>query len=257
LKAGPRQEEIEAARGRVTLAQAERRLAANTFQRLQQLVNDNAVSRQEFDNAQEALEAALANAFVRQQELDLLEAGTREEELREAAARVEEARQIWQLMDHGYRSEEIEQAKAARDAAQAALAAIGRQKVELNITSPIDGTVEAIDLQPGDLVAPGAPVLSMLDSNHLWVRAYVPQNRVSVRVGQQVRVTVDSFPAQPFTGTLSFVARQAEFTPSNVQTLEERSKQVFRIKVTIEDQRDVLRPGMTADVWLEPIGNRE
>tara|TARA_R110002049_G_scaffold4601_4_gene31878 strand:+ start:116291 stop:117421 length:1131 start_codon:yes stop_codon:yes gene_type:complete len=257
LQSGPRKEEIEAARGRLVAAQVEKRLAEQTSTRLSRLVRENAVSKQEVDNAREALEAASANVDVRQQELNLLEAGTRPEELQEAAARVEEARQAWQLILRGYRPEEIEQAKAARDAAQAALDAIRKQKEELSIKSPIDGIVEAIDLQPGDMVAAGAPVLAMLDKSELWVRAYVPQNRVGIQVGQRVRVTVDSYPDQPFTGEISYVARQAEFTPSNVQTVEERSKQVFRIKVTIEHDRDQLRPGMMADVWLDSVSVKE
>ena len=257
LKSGPRQEEIEAARGRLVLAKAERKLADQTFQRVTRLTRENAVSRQEYDNAREALEAASANASVRQQELKLLQNGAREEELREATARVEEARQAWLLMERGYRSEEIERAKAARDSAKAALEAIRRRKEELNIKSPIDGIVEAMDLQPGDVVAAGAPVLSMLDKNKIWLRAYIPQSRVSVQVGQRVRLTVDGYPQEPFEGTVSFMARQAEFTPSNVQTPEERSKQVFRIKVAIDDHRDLLRPGMMADVWLDSLGERE
>ena len=257
LTQGPRKEEIEAARGRLVLAETAKRLAAQTFERQSKLARNNAVSTQELDNAKEALEAAAANVVVRQQELRLLEAGTREEELREAAANVEQARQAWQLMLHGYRPEEIEQAKASRDAAQAELDAIRRQKEELRIKSPIDGGIEALDLQPGDMVAPGAPVLSMLDRDQLWIRAYVPQNRVRVSIGQKVRLSLDSFPDESLMGTIVFVARQAEFTPSNVQTLEERSKQVFRIKVTIDHPSDQLRPGLMADVWLDSAGDEE
>jgi multidrug resistance efflux pump len=254
LRAGPRPQEIEAARARLASAEAEKRLAEQVYERLAVLVRTNAASQQDFDRAREALDASAAGVLVRQQELDLLVAGTREEELREAAGRVEEAHQAWQLMQHGYRQEEIAQTKALRDAAQAKLQAIRRQMDELVISSPIQGSVEAIDLQPGDMVAPGAPVLSMLNHNKLWVRAYVPQNR-PVQVGQQVRLTVDSYPDEPFAGTISFVARQAEFTPSNVQTPEERSKQVFRIKVAIENQQDRLRPGMMADVWFDATDN--
>jgi HlyD family secretion protein len=84
----------------------------------------------------------------------------------------------------------------------------------------------------------------------MWVRAYVPENRLNLQNGQKLRVTVDSFPGEDFIGTVSFVAREAEFTPSNVQTPEERSKQVFRIKVELESGLDKLRPGMAVDVWL-------
>ena len=92
--------------------------------------------------------------------------------------------------------------------------------------------------------------LSVIDTSRLWVRAYVPENRMALQVGQKLRVTIDSFGKESFTGTVTFVSRQAEFTPSNVQTPEERSKQVFRIKVELP-ANDRLRPGMSADVWLE------
>ena len=77
-----------------------------------------------------------------------------------------------------------------------------------------------------------------MDLSQLWVRAYVPENRMSLKVGDPVSVTVDSFPGEKFAARITFVSRQAEFTPGNVQTPEERSKQVFRIKVTLEAGRD-------------------
>jgi hypothetical protein len=88
----------------------------------------------------------------------------------------------------------------------------------------------------------------------LWVRAYLPE-RLQLKLGQTVPVTVDAFPDE-LTGEVTFVSREAEFTPSNVQTPEERSKQVFRIKVTLRDGLDQVRPGMSADVWLKPRGER-
>lgn len=253
LIAGPREQEIKAAQGRLTRAEAEQKLAEQALQRVSKLADNNASSKKELDSAREAQEASSANQFVREQELELLLAGTRDEEKREAKARLEEARQALLMMERGFRKEEVAQAKASRDAAQAALDAIQRQKEELLVRSPINGTVEALELQPGDMVAPGAPIISMLDQNHLWIRAYIPQNRMSVQVGQKVRLTIDSHPDAPWTGTISFVARQAEFTPSNVQTPEERAKQVFRTKILIDDNRNLLRAGMMADVWLDEL----
>ena len=101
------------------------------------------------------------------------------------------------------------------------------------------------------MAAANAPALSLMDLGNLWVRAYVPENHLNLQNGQKLSVTVDSFPGRKFAGHVSFVARQAEFTPNNVQTPEERSKQVFRVKVTLDEGLDVLRPGMAADVWLE------
>ena len=142
-------------------------------------------------------------------------------------------------------------AAAAVAGARAALEAIETQIAELTIRAPAAGVIEAVDLRPGDLVGAGTPAISIIESGRMWVRAYVPENHLDIQTGQVVDVSVDSFPGQVFRGRITFVARQAEFTPGNVQTPEERSKQVFRIKVTLEEGLDVLRPGMAADVWLE------
>jgi HlyD family secretion protein len=253
LEAGPREQEIDAAEGRVRVAESEVLLAKRVFERRAELFQKNAIAREEYDAASEELSSAQASLDVRKSELSLLEAGTREEEKREARAKVEEARQAWQLAVDGYRREEIEQATAARDAAQAALDVIREQQKELTVRSPIDGVIESLDLRQGDLVPAGAPVLSVLDNSHMWVRAYVPENRVGLRPGQHVDVTVDSLGPQRLQGEVTFVAREAEFTPSNVQTPEERSKQVFRVKIALTEQLDKLRPGMSADVWLDSV----
>jgi multidrug resistance efflux pump len=257
LKAGPRKQEIEAAKSRLVIADAELKFSQQNYDRQAELFQRNAVSREEFDRATERLDAAQATVTMRREELELLELGTREEELRQAEAQLEEAKQAWLLAKNGFRQEEIDEAAAARDAAEAALDAIKKQIAELEITSPVDGVVEALELQTGDLVPAGGPVLSVLDDRHLWVRAYVPQNRVGLQTGQRLVVRVDSFPEEDFLGKVTFISRQSEFTPANVQTPEERAKQVFRIKVTLESGHEKLRPGMAADVWLEPVVTEE
>lgn len=252
LENGPRLQEKEAARGQLKVAESTLKLAQQNHARISGLFQKGAAPREQFDEATEKLQAAQALLIVRQQELSLLEEGTRKEDIERARAELEEARHALALTEAGYRPEDIAAAQAARDAAQAALAAIRTRKQELQIVAPVDGTVEAQELQPGDLTLPGAPVLSMIDNQRLWVRAYLPENRLNVKLGQRLWVTVDSYPDKRFAGEVTFLARQAEFTPSNIQTFEERSKQVFRIKVTLKEGLDVLRPGMSADVWLEP-----
>jgi multidrug resistance efflux pump len=115
----------------------------------------------------------------------------------------------------------------------------------------VKGTIEALELEPGDLVPPDAPVVSIMDHGRLWVRAYVPEDELDLSVGDVLEVSTDSYSGERFGAKITFIARQAEFTPSNVQTPEERSKQVFRIKVELIEGVDRLRPGMAADVWLE------
>jgi multidrug resistance efflux pump len=157
------------------------------------------------------------------------------------------------LLEAGARKEDLAEARAMVASARAAVAAIQRQIAELSVRAPLDSVVEAVDLRPGDLIAPNAPLIALSDPSELWVRAYVPENRLDLRLGRQVAVRVDSFPGRRFAARISFISRTAEFTPSNVQTPEERSKQVFRIKATLEEGLDVLRAGMAADVFLEPL----
>lgn len=252
LKNGPRQQEIDAATSRVRIAEAELELARQNFQRVQSLRESRAVSEEEYDAAEKELQSARNTVVVRTKELEDLELGTREEEIAEAEAKLREAEAAWDLIKHGFRQEEIAAARAARDAAKAKLAALGERIEELVIKTPVDGTIEALELQPGDLVSPSAPVLSIMDTSNLWVRAYVPEDRLGLTpVGNKLPVTVDSYPGVEFPGKVTFVSRQGEFTPSNVQTPEERSKQVFRFKVTLLEGLDKLRPGMAADVWLD------
>jgi HlyD family secretion protein len=250
LTKGPREQEIEVAGRQLDVAKAQLDLAERNHARVSSLAGNKAAAEEELDRAGEQLKAATAMVALRGQELNLLEVGTRKEDLARIKAQVEETYQAWQLTENGYRSEDIAAAQAARDAAQFALDALRIQLDELKIESPLDGVVEALELQPGDLVAPSAPVLSLLDDQHLWVRAYVPQNRVGIQVGEKLKVVLDSFPDDELQGTVVFVSRQAEFTPSNVQTPDERSKLVFRIKVAVANPDRKLLPGMSADVWL-------
>ena len=256
----PRDEEVAAARARIKQANAQLELAQQSQQRLLDLYErqPQAVPQDQRDRAAEEVKVSLASVEVRQEELKILLAGTREEERREARAQRDEALAAWQLAKDGFRDEEIAEAEAALQAAEASVSVIEKQIEELTIRSQVDGIVEAMELQPGDPMSAGGAAMSVMDTGRLWVRAYVPQGQLQVQLGQRLDVTVDAYPDERFTGEVTFVSRQAEFTPSNVQTFEERAKQMFRIKVTLElpnnrnsPEEVKLRPGMTADVWLK------
>lgn len=250
LTKGPREEDIAVAEKQLELAQAEFKLAMLKHQRTEDLFAKQAATNDDLDRAATELRVARANVEARQEEFGKLKKGTREEDLDEAKAQLEEANQVWLLRQSGFRAEEKAQARAAVESAAAAVQVIERQLDELVIKAPVEGSIEAVELQPGDLVGANSPAISLMDSSHLWVRAFVPEDRLSVKVGDAVQVTVDSYPGERFAGRISFVSRQAEFTPGNVQTPEDRSQQVFRIKVALEEGLDRLRPGMSADVWL-------
>jgi multidrug resistance efflux pump len=250
--AGPRPLEIRMADDRVALAEADMTKAQFDYDRIQRLRDQGQASDEEIQTVTRGRAVAEANLAVARDQLALLKEGTRTEELAEARASLAETEQTLALLVAGPRAEEIAEAEALAEAAKADVAAVQQQVDELTIAAPFDGVVEAFDLDPGDLVAPGAPIASLLDPAILWVRAYVPENRLSLQIGQSVSLRVDAFPDRRFAGKISFIAREGEFTPSNIQTAEERSKQMFRIKVDLVEGLDILRPGMAADVFLEP-----
>ncbi len=250
LQNGTRPQEIEAAKAELQLAQSEEELALSRFQRAEGLFAKQASSREDLDAATTELRVARSRVQMKTEALALLSEGARVEEIRAAQARLDEATQAWKLLQAGNRPEEVAAARAVLEAAVAGEKVLARQAEELKIVAPVTGVVEAIELQPGDLVTPNAPALSLVDTSRLWVRAYVPENRLNLKIDQRVEVSVDSYPDRRFTGRISYIAREAEFTPRNIQTPEERSKQVFRIKVLLLDGLDVLRPGMSADVRI-------
>ncbi|MFO1023421.1 MAG: efflux RND transporter periplasmic adaptor subunit [Planctomycetales bacterium] len=255
LKNGPREQEIRSAEARRDERNAEYKLSQDKYQRGENLRAKGANTQQDLDQLETEMSVAQNALRAAREDLDLLKAGTRPEEIEEAAARLKESEAAAKLIREGNRREDIDQAVAAVQAAKSALAAIDQQIGELTVKSPVQGSVEAVDLRPGDLVGANTPAVTLLDRSRLWVRAYVPENRMGLQLDQVVTVTVDSFPNRRFKGRLTFISRQAEFTPGNVQTPEERSKQVFRIKVMLDDKED-LRPGMSADVWLQEIGRK-
>ncbi len=247
---GPRVEDIAAAQAQFDLAESELAMARLKHRRVEELFGKKTITQEEMDQANTELRVARSTSDAQREMLAKLKNGTRPEELTEARAQMEEAKQLWLLKKNGSRAEEIAEAEAGVKTAEAGMRAIERQIEELDVKAPIDGAIEAIDLQPGDLVGANAPVISIMDVTQLWVRAYLPENKLAVKIGDPVEVTVDSYPGERFAARVTFVSRQAEFTPGNVQTPEERSKQVFRIKVMLEAGRDRLRPGMAADVWF-------
>jgi len=252
LIAGPRPLEVSIAEDKVALARADLDKAKADFQRVERLFKQGQAADEEMTAATRAIGVAQARFEQAEHDLALLKEGARKEDVAEARGQLEEATQFLALLQAGARREEIAEAEAIAASARASVAAIRQQLAELVVSAPAESAVESIDLEPGDLIAPNAPVVTLVDESSLWVRAFVPENRLNIRQGHKVAVRVDSFPDRRFAGHITFIAREAEFTPSNVQTPEERSKQVFRIKVVLDEGRDVLRPGMAADVFLEP-----
>jgi multidrug resistance efflux pump len=254
LTAGPRPREIEIAREKLKIAQANLELAQSEHNRVTRLREEERAARTEFDVAIRELKRADAGVASAEQEVALLEEGTRKEDVAEARAALAETDQALNLLKEGNRPEDIAKAAAQVEAAEARVAAIKTQMNELTVVSPCDCVVEGIDLRPGDLVPASAPAVTLLDLSRLWIRSYVSESLLGkIHIGDRIPVRIDGFPDRRFMGRVTFIATDGEFTPRNIQTPEERSKQVFRIKLTLEDGHDVLRVGMAADVLFYEV----
>jgi multidrug resistance efflux pump len=171
-----------------------------------------------------------------------------------ATVKAATAREALRAADRGGRPEDVLAAQAALDQQRKRLDFLERQHRELVVAAPSDGIVEVLDLRPGDLVAKDQPVATLLEPGQIWVRVYVPETQLGrVRIGQPVAIQVDTFPDRAFAGRVIEVRTQAEYTPRNVQTVDQRADQVFGVKVAI-DARPELKPGMAAMVVLDEPG---
>jgi RND family efflux transporter MFP subunit len=138
--------------------------------------------------------------------------------------------------------------------ARAQLADIDAQLAEMQVTAPADSVLEVLSVKIGDVLPANREVATLLLTHHLWVRVYVPEPWLGlIKVGDPVRVRVDSFPRKDFEGTVEQVSRKAEFTPRNVQTVSDRIRQVFGVKVRLPSDDDRLRAGMAADVYFPNV----
>jgi HlyD family secretion protein len=140
--------------------------------------------------------------------------------------------------------------------ARAQLADIEAQLKEMQVVAPADSVVEVLSVKPGDILMPpfNQEVATLLLTGHLWVRVYVPESWLGlIKLGEHVRVRVDSYPHTDFDGVVEQINRQAEFTPRNVQTVADRIKQVFGVKIRLPSNDDRLRAGMAADVYFPNV----
>ena len=123
---------------------------------------------------------------------------------------------------------------------------------KLTIKSPANGQVLYQHVEQGQVVNPGTTLVTVLDPNDLWIKIYIPEARLNqVKVGGTANIMVDSYPDKKFKGQIQFVSDQAEFTPKNVQTKEERTTTVYAVKISVSEGKDQLKAGMPADVTLQ------
>ena len=226
LERGARPQEVVTAEAAVRGAATRAEEARLERERAMTLFEGGAISRQALDRAESALQVATATLQQAEEQLGLVQEGPRTETIR-----------------------------AQRAAAALARANVARAEAVLTnavITAPFDGVVTIRHREIGEAVTPGAPVLTLLDPDDRWVRIYVREDQIGlIRIGLAAEIVADTYPDRVYAGDVVFIGSEAEFTPRNVQTAEERIKLVYPVKVRITgDPNFELKPGVPADVTL-------
>jgi len=233
LQRGARPEELEQAVAAESAARRRLQEAAASAERTRALEQGGAASREQLDQAETAL------AVARSQQ--------------------EQAAQQLRMVRAGPRAERVSAQQAVVRQAESARAQVDAQLANAVIHAPFAGVVSVRHREPGETVGAGMPVVTVQNPGDRWVRIYVREDQVGrVALNQAARITADAYPGRSYPGRVSFINGEAEFTPRNVQTAEERVKLVYAVKVTITgDPRDELKPGVPADVRLvaPPVAN--
>jgi len=221
LVRGAQREDVVAARKALESARIRVDAARRDLRRAEQLHAGEAAPDQSVEDARAAVDLARSEAAARLAQLQKVVGGARAEELAAAAA--------------------------ARARAEGALAAVEDRLRDRVLEAPLAGTVLHRLVEPGEVARSAAPLLVIGDLAHPYLDVYVPEPRVAeAAVGAPVEVRADALPTRLLRGTVTHVASEAEFTPKNVQTAEQRARLVFRVRIDVEDPEGLLHPGMPA-----------
>lgn len=258
LQAGSRPQEIASAEAEVEHARSEMENLEREYKRQDELARDGVSSQEQLDRARTVFTLAKARLKEAEEKLKLVREGPRKEEIEQARQGLKEATERHALVKEGPRKEVIEQARAQLQQAQASLALAQVRLDYTTLISPFSGTVLSKNIEPGEFVAAGTPVVTAADLQDIWLRAYINETDLGrVKLGQKARVTADTYPGKIYDGKVSFIAGQAEFTPKNVQTEKERVKLVYRIKIVLSNPQLELKPGMPADAEILTGGEKD
>jgi HlyD family secretion protein len=237
LQAGARPEEIRQARAQaesavaeVAAADSELRAANDDVARFEALLVSKAGSRKQRDDAVTRRDVAAARVDA-------------------ARERVRAANEAVARLKAGARREELAAAQARIDAVDAQLASVRKNVADANLVAPVGGIVTSRLMDAGEIVNPRAPVVVVTDLDRAWANVYVDEPVVPrLKLGQGITLVTDA--QQRIDGKITFISPKAEFTPRNVQTAEERTKLVFRIKVTTDNRQGILKSGMPVEAEI-------
>jgi HlyD family secretion protein len=256
LKNGARPQEKLDAHAAVEAAASELDRAKKDWERAQTLYKNDDISTAQRDQYRKNFENADAMFNSAKQREDLVLAGPRVEQINAQAAQVERARGALKMAEASAielkrREEELATRRAEITRSKASVTLIDTQLSDTVAVSPVDGVVLVKAADVGEVLAPGTTVVTVGDIDHPWLRGYVNETDLGkVKIGSKVKVTSDSFNGKVYNGRVSFISSQAEFTPKQIQTQQERVKLVYRIKIDVENPGRELKSNMPVDAEI-------
>jgi HlyD family secretion protein len=260
LKNGSRPQEKLDAKAAVDSAASEVERAKKDWERAQTLFKNDDISAAQFDQYRNRFESAEAVLKQVKEREGLVLAGPRVEQIAGQGAQVARARGALKTAEANQlemkrREQELTTRRAESARSRASLSLIDSQLSDTVAISPVDGVVLVKAAHVGEVLAPGTTVVTVGDIEHPWLRGYVNETDLGkVKLGAKAKVTTDSYPGKVYSGRVTFIASEAEFTPKQIQTQQERVKLVYRIKIELENPRRELKSNMPADaeIVLEP-----
>jgi HlyD family secretion protein len=252
LEAGSRKQQIASAQANLQSANADRDRATSDYERARRLIASKTIPPQDYDRASATYAMAVQRARDAAEQLSLVQEGPRSEDIDQARALRDQAKAQYDLVKAGPRQEDIDQARAKVQQVEAAVTLAEVRVSYTTVYAPLTGIVLSKNIEPGEYVAPGTPVVTVGDLVNVWLRAYIDEADLGkVKVQQKAQVTTDTYPGRDYPGTISFISPEAEFTPKNVQTAKQRVKLVYRIKIDIQNPKMELKAGMPADARID------
>jgi HlyD family secretion protein len=225
------QSQVETARAEVSAARAELEASEQDLARFESLLANNSGSRKQRDDAATRRDVA-------------------RDRVASAESRVKTAQEAHAKLRAGARPEEVEAARARVTAATAQISTLEKGVADATLKSPVGGIVTEKLVEVGEIIAPRAPALVIVDLDRAWADVFVPEPAIpQIKIGQAATVlTDDGGPGIP--GTIGYISPKAEFTPRNVQTAEERSKLVYRVRINVDNKDGVLKQGMPVEAEI-------
>jgi HlyD family secretion protein len=214
------------------------------------------IAKAQFDQARAKLDSTAAQLRQAQDHLGLVQEGPRKEEIAGARAQVSRAQAAVQTAEANRielrrKQQELAARRAEIERTRAQAGMTQTQIGDTTIVAPIEGVVLVKSAEAGEVVAAGTTIVSLGDLAHPWLRAYINETDLGrVKLGGKVRLSTDSFPGKTYDGHISFISSEAEFTPKQIQTKEERVKLVYRIKIDVENPHQELKNNMPVDAEI-------